>query len=378
MALFGSTNSFIGIDIGTSSLKLVELVSRRKRIEVTAYAQTVFPNPLITQAGGGESVQHAADVIKRMLDKAGTSSDTAVVALPASAVFSTVVRLPAVPEGEMEKAVEIAARDVVPADLDELVLGYSRVGEQPHMKTGSAPAVKALNTEAGELVETVNNTHPSAGDEKTPIPVFITAAPKYLVDRYVSVLGRAQLKLLALELETFPLVRSLLTGETPSGMIVDIGDRATTFHIIDAGTPRVSYTSEIGGHTITLAIARVTKAPVKAAEAIKGQHGLRASGDAATRTAIEQVVNQQIEKAKGVLGAYERQGGRKISQAVLIGGGANLPGLNEYWQKHTGQKTTVGNPWRGLSYPDELEQKLRYLGPTYGVAVGLALRGFQS
>lgn len=365
MALFGSANSFIGIDIGTSSLKLVELVNRHKRVEVTAYAQTPFPNPLTAEKGGEEAVKTTAAVIKRMIEAAGVSGDTAVAALPASAVFSTVVLLPPMPESEMEKAVQYAAQGVVPADLDELVLGYSRVGEQPHMET---------DADDGQA----SNVAKTSQDNKAPTPVFLTAAPKYLVNRYVALLDSLQLKLLALELETFPLVRSLLSGEAPSAVIVDIGDRATTYHIIEAGTPRVSYTSEIGGHNITLAIAQASKSPAKAAENIKSKHGLLASGEEAGRQATEQVVSQQIEKAKSVLGAYERQGGHKITQTVLIGGGANLPGLADFWNKRTGHKTTIGNPWRGLSYPDQLEQKLRYLGPTYGVAVGLALRGFRT
>lgn len=371
MALFGSANSFIGIDIGTSSLKLVELINRRKHTEVTAYAQTMYSNPLVAQAGGDGAVKQTADAIERMMKKAGVSSDTVVVALPASAVFSTVIKLPHIPEAEMEKAVEFAARDVVPADLDELVLGYSRVGEQPHMETDDQ-STDVPKTPASK------STEPTSTENGASIPVFITAAPKYLVDRYVAVVGRLQLKLLALELETFPLSRSLLTGDAPTGMIVDIGDRATTFHIIDAGTPRVSYTSEIGGHSITLAIARATKSPAKSAETVKSKHGLHASGDATAREATQQVVSQQIEKAKSVLDAYRRQGGRAIRQTVLIGGGANLPGLADFWSKQTGIKTTIGNPWRGLAYPNALETRLRYLGPTYGVAVGLALRGFGS
>lgn len=364
MALFSSANSFVGIDIGTSSLKVVELINRRRRIEVTAYAQTPYVNPLVAQTADGAVVSQTAEIISKMMESAGIASDVAVVALPASAVFSTVISLPSMPEEEMDKAVEFAARDVVPAELEDVVLGYSRLGDTPHMETDSKEEVQPTPS-GGQAVT----------DTGAPVPVFVTAAPKYLVERYVSLVQTLKLKLLALELETFPLIRSLFSGTNPTAMIIDIGDRATTFHIVDAGTPRVSYTMEYGGHDITDELAKALSVPVAEAEKVKGATGLLSTAEARQQKIVAEAVTRQIEKAKNVLGLYERSG-KKIPQTVLIGGGANLPGLSDFWGKAMGHKVTIGNPWRGLSYPDVLDAKLRYLGPTYGVAVGLALRGF--
>lgn len=362
MAFFGTPNSFVGIDIGTSSLKLVELTNRRRRVEVTSYAQTTFANPLVAQTIGEKVIQDTAAVINQMIDKAGITSDAVVAALPASAVFATVVTLPPIPEAEMEKAIHFAARDVVPAELEEVVLGYSRLGEEPHMATDVADETSAPAT---------SKVRPDQ-----PVPVFLTAAPKYLVNRYIALIQRLKLRLIALEVETFPLVRSLLSGPAASAMIVDMGDRTTTFHIIDAGTPRVSHTLEFGGHDITQAISQALACSLDAAEALKNSQGLALGKDQRQRPALEQAVTFQTDKAKSLLALYQQQAGGAITQTVLIGGGANLPGLADFWSKAVGSKTSLGNPWRGLSYPQTLEEKLRYLGPTYGVAVGLALRGF--
>ena len=363
MAFFGNPTSFVGIDIGTSSLKIVELVSRRRRIEVAAYAQASAPNILADlSVGEGEAVEKTNKLLSRMMEKAGVTSDTVIAALPVSVVFSTVIQMPQLPEEEMEKAVRFAARDVVPADLDEMVLGWSRVGEQPHMTTDAAETKK---------------DSPKEGLQKSgPSPVFLTAAPQWAINRYVALAKSLQMKLVALEVETFPLARSILHDPTASGFIIDIGDLSTTFHIIDNGTPRVSHSFEFGGYHLTEAIAKALSISQEEAEAKKAELGLTAGAPEAQKTATEAGVRKQVDKAMQLLKLYEEQQGRTIKKAVLIGGGANLKGLKEFWSSATGLQTQIGNPWRGLSYPQQLDARLQSLGPTFGVAVGLGLRGF--
>jgi Tfp pilus assembly PilM family ATPase len=72
---------------------------------------------------------------------------------------------------------------------------------------------------------------------------------------------------------------------------------------------------------------------------------------------------------------YASQNGRQVRRSILIGGGANLKHLPALWEQNIGHKAFVGNPWRGLAYPQALENRLSSLGPTYAVAVGLAERG---
>lgn len=369
MALFGNSHAYIGLDIGTSSLKLVELVNRRRRTEVSAYAEATVPNLLVSPTGDSDQdeIEYTAELVKRMIEEAGVSSDIVVGALPSSAVFSTVLTMPQIPEKEMEKAVRFAARDVVPADLEDMILGWSRVGEQPHMTTDNKGEV--VNEKKEEDQEVKKNS-------SEPVPVFLTAAPKKVVSRYLEVIEKTNLRLFALEVETFPLVRSLLQDPNASAMLVDIGDRATTYHIIDAGTPRVSHTIEFGGKDITDAIVKALGVSEEEAEKLKYEHGVSESAPQEQLTATQAAVDMQITKGTALLGLYAKDKGRSIAKTVLIGGGANLKMVKEYWGKKTGQPVQIGNPWKGLSYSEKLEERLHIIGPTYGVAVGLAQRGF--
>lgn len=371
MAFFGTPTSFVGIDMGTSSLKIVELIQRRRRIEVGTYAEAQIANPL---ADGGsisdETVASLAKVLKQMLEKAEVSSDVAIAALPNSAVFSAVITLPQIADKEMEKAVQFAARDVVPADLNDMVLGWSRVGHRPHMATDNdqPEEEQSEETETGETIETTSDH----------VPVFITAAPKRVVTQYVEIMKQVGLRLHALEVETFPLVRSLLHDSLTPTIIVDIGDKTTAYHIIDGGTPRASHTIEFAGYDITQAIMVATDMKQAEAEQVKFTMGLNSGTQQEVKVAIEMAVQKQVEEYMRVQRLYSEKNRRKIAQTVLIGGGAALPGLRNFWEQSIGIPTIIGNPWKGLSYPQELETRLVEIGPTYGVAVGLAMRGFSS
>lgn len=363
MALFGSPSAYIGVDLGTSTSKIVELIDRKRRIELTTYAESNMKNLLVNPPNGDQdAIVRTAQALHQMMERSGTSADSAIAALPGGVVFSTVLMMPRISDSEMENAVRFAARDVVPADIDEMVLGWSRVGSQPHMATDTNMPTK----------EDTDTTPVADG----PLPVFITAAPKDIVSRYIAVFESMQISLLALEVETFPLIRSLLHSSASSTLLVDIGSRATTFHIIDGGTPRVSHTIDIGGYDITSSLAQSLNISEHDAEKSKVEKGLLPEQDPAVKSTIESAVSRQIEKANDLVRLYEQKENQRITKAVLIGGGANLKGSSEYWSRALGVTVTAGNPWKGLAYPQKIEGVLTEIGPRFGVAVGLALRGF--
>lgn len=356
MALFSSRQAYLGVDLGTSTSKIVELEERGGKIELVTYAESNAQNVLVNPAGTEqEAIEETIQVLKQMIEKSGAAAKNVVAALPGGSVFSTVLMLPNIPESEMEKAVKFAARDVVPADINEMILGWSTVGSQSHMATDR----KKVEQAAAQPAETI-------ADDSQKVPVFVTAAPKDIVNRYIAVFQRLQMTLLALEVETFPLVRSLLPVPPTSTLLVDIGAHAMTFHIIDKGIPRVSQTIDAGGHDLA----------GQAHEKEKIEFGILPEQNPDLRASIEASLQQQAAKATELLAAYKQKENAVIENCVLIGGGANLKGLPEYWTKAIGIQTVVGNPWGKLTLQKDIEPMLMEIGPRYGVAVGLALRGF--
>ncbi len=370
MSLFSSANSFLGLDLGTSSVKVVELVNRRQRIEVSTYASVDFTHQLIAPTDSAQAVTEAADVVNRLLDEAEVSSDIVIAALPSSIVFSTVINLPPVADADMDNAVRFAARDIVPANLDETTLTWSRLGSEPHME-GERPeaSVKSSSPPASPAVDKL------AAMNQPTVPVFVTAAPKNVIERYTEVITKARLTLAALEVETFPLVRSLFSTPNDSGMIVDIGDQVTTYHIIDTGTPRVSHSVDYGGHDMTAAVARDSQLTPAQAEAEKVKYGLMPTAPEKLKLPLMNSAQPFIDKAQQLLTIYSQRYHRTLNKTILIGGGANLKNLAAVWSNQVKHKVFVGDPWKGLSYPNQLANRMQTLGPNYAVAVGLAQRG---
>lgn len=365
MALFGSPNAFIGLDIGTSSLKLVELVDRKSRVEVATYAQANLPNILLDpQEDENEAVHAVVKIVSDMMERSRVASDIVVAALPSSIIFSTVLTLPEMSDDDLDKAVHFAARDVVPADLDEMVLGWSRVGHLPRMDTAVAAAPAALPNIPDPAVSAVGR-----------VPIFLTAAPQKVVARYLKLVELLKVQLYALEVETLPLARALLGPANEGALIVDIGDLASTFHIIEGGTPRLSYTLEYGGAQITARLAQVLGIDLRQAEEEKVRWGLAADGPAKIQAIILAAMESLMGKAQELTDQYRTRYQSAVRRTVLIGGGALMRGLAEAWSKKVSQPAVVGDPWRGLSYPQELAGRLAALGPTYAVAIGLAMRG---
>lgn len=369
MALFGTPQAFVGLDIGTSSLKLVELLNRRKRIELVTYAQANISNLLVDPVGNEEdAIRQLASVISRMFETANVSTDVVVAALPNSVVFSTVLTLPDISDQDMDNAVHFAARDIVPDNLEDLVLGWSRVGHPPHMDSDEkheAPAPPVAAPKTGT---------PSSSAAPT-VPVFVTAAPKAIVERYTKLIDLLHLNLFALEVETFALVRSLMSTTDSTAMIVDIGNAVTTMHVIDKGAARVSHSVDYGGQHLTEALLSATGASLEKSEELKVRHGLLASGPSEVRAALQQATEKLLQQGQQIEQLYKTKTGRAVSKTILIGGGASLKGLAEKWTQAVGHAVTIGNPWKGLTVPNSLEPRLQELGPTYAVAVGLAQRG---
>lgn len=370
MALFGSTETYVGVDIGTSTSKIVELMDRKKRIELVTYAEANLKNLLVNPPNGNEdAINKTADGLKQMFERAGVVSSGAVAALPGGSVFSTVLKLPNIPESEMENAVRFAAKDIIPADIDEMVLGWSRVGGGAHMAIDKVP--EKIPEKMEEKIP-----EPMDGKKENNVSVFITAAPKDIVNRYIAVFEKLQITLISLEVETFSLARSLLTSDAKATLLVDFGSRVTTYHIIDGGIPRVSLSIEFGGYDISKNLSEALSISGQDAEQKKNSLGISNNQDKAVRASIQKSVTKQVDKARDLVQLYEQKSSSKIVKSILIGGGANMVGLVDYWAQEFSMDAAVGDPWKGLLYPAPMETLLQKKGPGFGVAVGLALRSF--
>ncbi len=327
--------SFVGVDIGASSMKMVELTKERGRPRLRTYGSVSLTGLLEQESEENEKI--FIELGKKLLREAHIQTRLAVTALPMYAVFSSVIQLPKLKPKEMQEAVKWEAKKVIPLPLEEMILDWKIIHEKNPLDPHSTR-------------------------------VLLTSAPKKLIQKYVDRFGKMGLKLLSLETEAFALIRSLIGNDTSTVMMIDFGDRTTNIMIVSDGVPILSRSIEQGGREITTLLARQTGLVLEKAEDYKKD--LR---DALTQE-IKEALTPVIDEIKYSFTLYENQHKKKIEKVILTGGSSVFPGLTEHLSEALFLKTYLGNPWARLIYPEDLGSLLQAVGPSMSVAVGLAMR----
>ncbi|MDP1709566.1 MAG: pilus assembly protein PilM, partial [Candidatus Komeilibacteria bacterium] len=196
------------------------------------------------------------------------------------------------------------------------------------------------------------------------------------VERYVAIFKLAGVSLLSLETESFALGRSLVGNDPSPILIADIGSLTTDLTVIEGGVPVLSRSIDVGGNTVTRAIASSMGIDEARAEQFKRDVGLGAAGSGGTGVGamIQSSFAAVVNEMKYSLDLYQGQGRSKIEKILVTGGNAFLPDLPEFLTQSLGVKSFIANPWARVSYPKELAEILDQLSPRMGTAVGLAMR----
>lgn len=351
------SQSYIGVDFGTSSIKIVELRSEDGHPRLMTYGYVEQPTDVV-KSDSRASLEQLVSTLKAVIKKSGTTSRRVVSALPSIAVFNSIISLPVMPAKDLFSAVRWEAKKIVPMSLDEMVLDW-RVLRNDNEAAGQPDNHKATGTAEGPK----------------NMKVLITAAPKTLVKRYMDIFKLAELEIVGLETEAFSLVRSLLGNDQSAVMVVDIGAIATEISVILDGIPFLNRSIDVGGDTITKSIANGLNIDTDRAEQIKRDFGITAGGSSSQiPRVVEFVMNNIVNEIRYILSLYQNQNERPIDKIILSGGSAFLPNLTVYLEQTIRLKTSIGDPWSHIAYPVELKPVLDEIGPRFAVAIGLAMR----
>lgn len=346
------TKSFLGVDLGATSIKIVELKEEAGRARLLTYGYTEqsigYPEKEFT-----ETPERAIDLIKKICVKARTVSKQAVAALPSASVFSSVINIPAAPGKDLAEAVRWEAKKIIPLPLEEMILDW-----------------KVLTSEA-----TAGVTPPVAPQKTTR--VLLTAAAKNLVKKYLDIFKGAGLNLVSLETETFALVRALVGVDKSTVIVVDMGAASTAISIIENGVPFLNRSLNVGGINITKEIAASLGIDFNQAEQMKYDVGMSPGAGGGVSKIVERALSMLLNEIKYCANIYQNQEGgteKKIEKVILTGGGALLPNFVEYLSGALNMRVYAGNPWARIIYPEELRPILDQVGPKFSVAIGLAMR----
>lgn len=375
MSLFKQKiESYVGVDIGAQSMKVVELRRTKGRPQLWSYgladlpefdpapfaADGILPTVQNTESNvrptdaaaawelefSDERADHYGELLSELMERSHIVGKRVASSLPVSQVFHTIINLPAVSEKEIDHMVKSEIAKVLPRPEDEMQIVYQAVPLSEEMK-------------------------------KNYTRLLVTAAPKKVVGFYSRIFAKAGLSLEELETEAFALARALVGKDESLTMLVAIGATRTNFSLVDKGLPMTERGLQIGGETLDAVIAE--RLGVTPKEAAMFKHDLVNSpltiGAEPFMRFLEPIAKEIQHNFDTYLSQTGNEG-RKPEKIVLTGGGAEFPVIAEYLKKQFPMRVFVGDPWARILHQDALRPILHEIAPRLATALGLALRNF--
>src|SRR3989344_2096863 len=381
MSLFSSSSSYLGVDIDSHSIKIVELANDKGRPRLVTYGY--FDHDLEKKFSDKDEAmrKEAAAIILEICKKARTTSKTVISGLPAFSVFSSVLTLPAMSKKELGQAIKWEAKKVIPLSLDDMILHWDVLDDKFGGVAESGQTAQTQNTSlpnagGGEGQKAGGLLHISRNKDLKSTKILLTAAPKDMVFRYIDIFKETGLTLLSLDTEQFAFIRSLIGRDISTIMVVDIDFAVTNISVIQGGIPFLNRSINVGGLTITKAVANSLNINLKRAEQFKYDIGLTHAENAPTDIpkTIEQAIAPIIDEIKYSMNLFKSQGKENIEKVILTGGSSLLANLPNYLSNTLSMKVFLGDPWARVMYPEELKPPLQEIGPRFSVAIGLAMK----
>ncbi|MHA4869165.1 pilus assembly protein PilM [Duganella sp. PWIR1] len=352
-ALLGQGNPpLVGIDISTSSVRLVELAQGAKgEIRLERYAAEPLPRNAVTD-GNIENMDQVVEAVRRVWKKSGTRARHAALGMPPASVITKKIILPAgLPEDQLEVQVESEASQYIPFALDEVSLDFDVIG----------PAAN------------------SAED----IEVMLAASRREKVEDRVAIAEASGLKATVMDIESYAARAALdrVTAQLPeagAGQVIalfQIGAQVTHISVMLDGVTVYEREQPFGGNTLTQDIVRSYGLSFDEAEARKKTGDLPENYQA--ELLMPFLESAALEVTRAIQFFYTSTPYTRVDQLFLAGGCALIPGLLELVASRTRISSAVISPFKGMQIGAAVrESQLRLDAPAYLVACGLALRRF--
>lgn len=337
------SESRLGVDIGNSAVKVVEMEREEGRFKLKNYGIFPLNQPLAEKAERSiyleplaAPAENLAEAINRTIKEAKIEAKQAYFSVPVYSSFTALIKLPPMPQRELASVVAFEAKKYVPVPIAETVVDWSAV---------------------------------NLSEKETEIQILLVAVLKETIEDYNKIVRLTGLKLAGIETETFALTRVLAGNDKSSIILVDTGARSSNISIVDKGFIREVHNLELGGIKITRAVSRSLGISQDEAERLKLK-----TEELKAKEAINSVLDAIILEVKKAIDDYQKKSGRRIEKCVLTGGGLNIPGGADYFKSKLNIETTWGNPFARVAFLPILEPIVKELGPSLAVATGLAMR----
>ncbi|HLP43963.1 MAG TPA: type IV pilus assembly protein PilM [Candidatus Nanoarchaeia archaeon] len=359
-----SEGSVLGIDIGASAIKIVQIRKKGARAVLETYG-TLSLGPYAGVEIGRATVLQPEKVIAALTDilrEAKTTTRKGGLTIPFGSTLMSVIEMPSVDPRQMASMVPIEARKYIPVPITEVSLDWSVVPKEE----------VALRTEEPESAD-------KAPIRKTKMEdVLLVAIHNETLREYQEIVKKVNLEANFFEIEIFSTIRAVLDKNISPVLILDMGAASTKLYIVDRGIVRASHTISRGSQDVTLTLASGLSVAPDKAEILKRTIGWEKGG---TRKDVADIISLTVDhifsEAKHVISNYQTKHMKSIEKAILVGGGSNMKGFTELAQAGLQMPVELGDPFSKVEAPAFLTDVLKKNGPEFTAALGIALRRIQ-
>ena len=359
-----NNQSVIGVDIGSSSIKVVQLKKHRGKAVLETYGEIALAPYAGLDVGQVTNLpaEKIAEAIKDIIKEANVTSLISGVSIPFKSSLVSLVELPKASDAELKEMIPIEARKYIPVPISEVTMDWWIIPDEH----GDLDFVDSEDEEG----------------EKTPpnhkVQVLVVSIHNEVLNTYSSIVKDAGLDTGFFEIEMFSSTRALISGEIEPVMIFDMGAAATKIYMIERGVIKSSHIINKGSQEVTSSIAKGMNVTFDRAEHMKRSLGTLVPAD---EQKIYEIISLTMDyifsEANSVLLSYQKRFNKTISKVILTGGGVAMKGVVELARANFQTNVEIGDPFSKVETPAFLEGVLQTAGLEFAVAVGIALRRLQ-
>ncbi len=356
--ILGNKNDkFLGVDIGSSSIKVVQLSMQKGVVTLDTFGEIAL-GPY-----GGKEIGHSVkldppqltEALNDLMKESQADARVAGLSIPLKSSLVFNMKMPEVDEKQLDEMVRLEARRYIPVPISEVSLDWSVIPGDEHNED--------------EFADMDEND-----EERNFINVLVVAIHKDTLSKYKEVADSANLELQFLEIETFSTIRSVIDHDKDAVVVLDIGASVTKLYIVEYGVIQKSHIIGVGSQNMIKALE--TKRRLSTVQKDLNLEQGNALSDAMEKSQTTPVdLDRILNETKKVVLDYQKEHRKNIDLAILTGGGSVLAGILPYVETALQTEIELAHPFAKTRTPAFLENTLRDAGPEFSVAIGLALRG---
>jgi type IV pilus assembly protein PilM len=338
----------VGIDFGSSSIKVVELEQREEVIALSTYGELQL-GPYANTGMGSTTKLDTPKRIEALVDvlrEAGVDAKSGVTALPLPDSFVTVMTLTARPDEDITSRVPVEARKYIPVPLTDVALEWSEVPR---------------TSDPGDLNR----------------EILLAAIQNEALLQIRQVLGAIHMDSQPLEIELFSTLRAAAKQSEETLAIIDVGAQMSKLYVIEGGFLHRIHRVRAGGTQATEALSRQLGIGFEDAENLKRNYIPDQKYAVEIKKVMAGIFDRPFQEFKRVISQHENRMGKPIGRIVLTGGSSLFYDFVSYASYMLDTEVALVNPFTKVAYPAFMEDTLTQIGPVFATALGAALRSFE-